>query len=101
MKRLLTGFFGLMLLATTFTSGVLISDGISEYRLRKNIKQISVGMTDREITAILGERTDKAMSDIDPGRYWLYKTDTFNAKTDGHLVLEMSGKNTVAKVFDF
>jgi outer membrane protein assembly factor BamE (lipoprotein component of BamABCDE complex) len=101
MKRILTGVFGLILLATTFTSGVLISDGISEYRLRKNIKQISAGMTDREVTAILGPPTAKAMSDIDPGRYWLYKTDAFNPTTDGHLVLEMSSKNTVIKVFDF
>ena len=100
MKRLLPGVFGLILLAATFTSGVLISDGISEYRLRKDIKQISAGMTDKEVTTILGPPTSRLMSDIDPGRYWLYKTDTFN-DSDGYLVLEMSSKNTVVKVFDF
>ena len=108
MKRLLTGVIGLMLLAATFTSGVLITDSISDYRLRKNIKQISAGMTEEEVVAILGEPTDKLMSDIDPGRYWLYQTDSINLNnTDGYLVLEMSGQNTllrqniVVEVFDF
>lgn len=90
-----------MLLSATFTSGVLITDGISEYQLRKNIKQISAGMTDKEVTAILGRPTSKSMSDIGPACYWVYKTDTFNVNSDGYLVLEMSSKNTVTKVFDF
>lgn len=102
MKRLLTSGFGLILLAATFTSNVLISNGISEYRLRKNVKQISAGMTDQEVIAILGKPTSGNMSDIGPGRYWIYQTDSFDLEyTGGYLVLEMSGKNTVVKVFDF
>lgn len=67
---------GLSLLLAAFFGGIAVRDNWRERHLQANHARITVGMSEAEVIAILGEPTSKHMSDI-PGLYWCYSSDTW------------------------
>lgn len=101
-RKIILALTGFIIFLACFTASVKVRDYFYEQSLRTNIKLIKVGMSEAEVIGILGEPTDKQMSDI-PGRYWCYETDTFARALDdtqnrlGRLLLQMSRDGKVVK----
>ncbi|HUR97995.1 MAG TPA: outer membrane protein assembly factor BamE [Pyrinomonadaceae bacterium] len=82
---------GFLLLVLTFVIGVVGRDTLHERWLIENAKQIRPGMSESEVTTILGSPTSRHMSDI-TGVYWCYGSDSFQDRADycGEVEIEMS-----------
>lgn len=105
MKRFLFVNLNLVILVGISLGAIKYYDAYREQVLRGNLQRVQVGMGEAEVIDIIGQPTDRMMSDI-PGTYWCYDNDTLgrffriNPARMGHLVLEMSADGRVVKVFN-
>ena len=105
-RKIIFTFIGLFVFLICFAASVSIRDFFYEQMLRKNIQKIEIGMTEKEVIGILGEPSNRQMSDIE-GLYWEYSTDTFNrslykaGECPAYLLLQMDSNGKVVKVFGF
>lgn len=102
---LIAGFF---VFSVCFVISSRCRDYFYEKQLRENIHKVKNGMTEDEVTALLGKPTQRMSSDS-ASQYWCYETDTISHILDdqpeircSHLLTEISSKtDRVIKVFDF
>ena len=105
MKKLIFFTLGILVLIGCFVFSLGVYSSYCDSQRRSNIHQVNIGMSEDEVIQILGQPTDRALSDI-PGTYWHYRTDFVyqliddNPNNVGYLVLEMGGNGKVVKVFD-
>src|SRR5215204_2475931 len=92
---------------TIASIGGLIAYGrYLDYRLRNDIQLVNVGMSEADVIRILGEPSNRGISDLGGGAYWSYDTDLLgkylenNPHRVGYLVLEMGHHGRVVKVFE-
>ncbi|GEM_PF-3671079 len=105
MRKLIVSISVVFAVLFASTTGLILYGRFLDHRLRRDINQIRVGMAEAEVIRILGEPSDRMMSDI-PGTYWTYETDVLGSLLDdnpnrvGYLVLQMGADGKVVKVFE-
>lgn len=107
LRKILFITAGLLIFAVCFTLSVRVRDYFYARHLEQNIEKVKVGMTGKQVVEILGEPSDRQMSDI-PGTYWCYNTSTYDrfiyadsGTLCEQLLIEMGSNNIVVKTFEY
>ena len=87
-------------MAVTFVVGASIDDYYAQQRFRENVKKIEVGMSENEVTNLLGKPTSRKISDIEGG-YLCFSGGFFhvNPSTNCVLMLQMNRAGRVVTGF--
>jgi len=83
---------GIIVLLFTFIAALYASDGIQNWRIRRNVQYVELGTTADELKAQLGEPTCVTSADIAPRQYWSFGKDSFTDNPDfcGSVLIELS-----------
>jgi hypothetical protein len=90
----------LVLMAITFVTGASVDDYYAQRRFSENVKKIEIGMSENEVTDLLGKPTSRTISDIE-GEYLCFSGGSFhfNPSTKCVLMLQMNRQGRVVTGF--